>query len=577
MHKKIYFLFHRHYHLKYHGVYRHAKKLFVFDLALLAFAIAMLGASIFFFLWKPGLTDKIDLSVSIGNDRILSGQEVTISIKYLNRNSQTLTNPILGVRLPAGFIVNRALTPADEFSDQHIFKLDDIPAGASGEARIHGRLWTDLTKKENIETFFSYRPAKVDYREQKTAQFILQLPESALKSEFEIPTQTFGGTILPIRYNLKNTEAEKITNIKIIFTGLKTQITEIAEINPNETKTISLNVKAPTATGAYNQKITSQIKINGQWLIQASAEKKVKIISPAVWSEAKINSSAAYAEPGQTLPVEISWKNNSEFTLYNPRVRLTFTPGAVDTEATARVNGFTVSGNDVMIDKKHRTALYSGAPGNGDTFKLNLILAEHFELGNKEKTHLEITPVVEAEMDAVPGQTLKIPGNVAAVPIATEVSLLAKARYYTNDGDQLGRGPLPPKVGETTKYWIFTEISNTSNGIANVIFSTSLPQGVDFTGKQSVTIGPALKYNSASRSIDWNYNFLPANSRTGLNFEVAVTPSVEMIGEKLLLSDIMHLTTTDDWTGKIFNLSIASVDNSLDMDDKGAVKGALVE
>ena len=30
--------------------------------------------------------------------------------------------------------------------------------------------------------------------------------------------------------------------------------------------------------------------------------------------------------------------------------------------------------------------------------------------------------------------------------------------YYAPTGDQLGRGPLPPKVGETTKYWIFCEV-----------------------------------------------------------------------------------------------------------------------
>ncbi len=65
-----------HYHKRYHGVYQHAKKLFAFDLALLAFAFLMLGSSIFFFFWKPGLTGLIDVSISLGNERIKSGDEV---------------------------------------------------------------------------------------------------------------------------------------------------------------------------------------------------------------------------------------------------------------------------------------------------------------------------------------------------------------------------------------------------------------------------------------------------------------------------------------------------------------------
>ncbi|MDO8499393.1 MAG: CARDB domain-containing protein [bacterium] len=578
MFQKIYSLFHHHYHLKYHGVYRHAKKLFVFDLALLALAIAMFGASVFFFLWKPGISDKIDLAISLGGGRILSGQEVSISIKYTNRNSQTLAEPVLGVRLPNGFIIDRAKTPESEFSDQHIFQFKNIPAGASGEVKIYGRLWTDLTAKENIDAFLTYRPDKVDYREQKTSQFLLQLPASVLKIDLEMPAQTFGGTVLPIKYSIKNTGTEPIKNIKVIFTGLRNQTADMAEINVDETKTININAPMPADTGEYNLKITTQTRINGTWLTQDIIEKKVKTVSPAVWSEAKINSSASYAEPGQTLPVEISWKNNSEFTLYNPRVRLAFTPGIVDAAATARANGFRVSGNDVVIDKMRRTALYNGAPGSSDSFKLNLILAKHFELGNKEKTRLEITPVVEAEVASVPGQTLKISGINAALPIATEASLSAKALYYTAEGDQLGRGPLPPKAGETTKYWIFVEIYNTTNGLANTVFTTVLPAGIEFTGRQSVTIGPGLAYsNTAHGTVSWNYNFLPPNSRTGLYFEVAITPGGVNIGAPMQLTETMRLTTTDDWTGKKFNLTLPGVNNVLGADDRGKALGAVVE
>ena len=54
------------YHHKYHLKFRHAKKLFIFDLCLLAVAAALLGLTIYFLVWRPSSTDKIDLSLSFG-------------------------------------------------------------------------------------------------------------------------------------------------------------------------------------------------------------------------------------------------------------------------------------------------------------------------------------------------------------------------------------------------------------------------------------------------------------------------------------------------------------------------------
>ena len=138
------------------------------------------------------------------------------------------------------------------------------------------------------------------------------------------------------------------------------------------------------------------------------------------------------------------------------------------------------------------------------------------------------------------------------------------------------RRKLPPQVGKTTKYWIFVKISNTTNAINDAVLSASLPEGVEFTGKQSTSIGPQIDYDNSTRAISWKYNTLPANSQTGLYFEVSVTPSADQIGQNILLTNSLQFSTTDEFTNKKFNFNHPSLTNVLNSNDAGQRLGSKV-
>ena len=184
---------------------------------------------------------------------------------------------------------------------------------------------------------------------------------------------------------------------------------------------------------------------------------------------------------------------------------------------------------------------------------------------------------MQAEIPEVPGQKFEQDGNSVKIPLATEVSLKAEARYYTDEGDQLGRGPLPPTIGETTKYWIMVRVDNTSNAINTARFSTELPLGVEFTGKQSVSIGPELKYNAVNHTVTWSYNLIPANSQTGLYFEVAVTPTADQAGKNIQLTKAFSFSATDDLINKNFSLAQNGLTNTLPASDMGSEKGSTIK
>ncbi|MBI5221347.1 MAG: hypothetical protein HY979_00895, partial [Candidatus Magasanikbacteria bacterium] len=205
MFKPIYNFFHRNYHKHYHNQYEHAKKLFVFDIFLLTVAMIMLASTLYFLFWNPGLTDQIDLKISLGDSRIKSGEEVKLTVDYKNRSKYNLNEAIIALHLPGGFVIDRDKTPTNFFSDQSTFSVNNIKPGANGQLAVYGYMWVTPKTDENITALLSYLPENSKYKEQKLGTFLMNLPESVLQYKLQIPTNSFANKIIPFSLSIKNT------------------------------------------------------------------------------------------------------------------------------------------------------------------------------------------------------------------------------------------------------------------------------------------------------------------------------------------------------------------------------------
>ncbi|MFA5061860.1 MAG: hypothetical protein WC526_01815 [Patescibacteria group bacterium] len=580
MHKHIYSFFHKIYHTKYHGIYRHAKKLFVFDLALLGLAIIILAGGIFFFFWKPGITDLIDLSISLGNNRIKSGEYVHLTVDYANKSKYKLENISLGLRLPNGFTVDRTKTPESTFSKTSIFTaITTLDPGAKGQVEIFGWLWSVPNQEERITAYLAYEPHGLNRTEQKVSVYAARLPESIITGKLEMATTTFPNTPTQFTYTITNTGSETVNNISLINNWL-TNIIAAKDQNfslpAGGYKVISGTLTTPNQGGNYSLEITPQILINNYQIAQKIVKQTSNNISPNIESSVSFVSTPAYAEPGQVIPLAIRWNNKSNFKLDNLQMKLTANQTkVVDWAKTARENHATAAKDGLILDTKTRTNFSNGNPGSNDSFTINLYLLPTFAVTG-EKIYLELIPTMEAGLAKISTQKFTQEGSRARLPLASEVRLASEARYYTPEGDQLGRGSLPPQVKKTTKYWVFIKISNTSNQINNAKLITSLANGVTLTGKQSVTLGSDIIYDSASRKISWSNDAIPANSQVGIYFEVAVTPTAAQLGQNINLTNSMQFGATDDFVNKTFNLSTAGVTNILNANDRGHIYGSQV-
>jgi hypothetical protein len=165
-------------------------------------------------------------------------------------------------------------------------------------------------------------------------------------------------------------------------------------------------------------------------------------------------------------------------------------------------------------------------------------------------------------------------GTSISFALPTDLTLQTQVRYFTAEGDQLGRGPLPPEVGTATKYWVFVELFNTINPVDNARLTITLSPGVTYGGKQSVTLGPPL--TSSGNSLTWQFPEIPASTKTGWYFEVTVTPTESSVGKNLSLIQNISLSTTDAVVNKEFTLSSGALNNVLKTNDRGARSGSRV-
>lgn len=578
--KNTYNLFHRHYHKRYHNQYEHAKKLFAFDIFLLSVATVMLASALYFLFWNPGLTDQIDLKISLGDNRIKSGEEVQLTVDYKNRSKYNLNSATIALHLPSGFVVDREKTPTNIFSDQSTFFIENIKPGAQGQLAVYGHIWVAPKTSETITALLSYIPENSKYKEQKMGNFLMNLPESVLHYTIQFPTTSFANNTVPFSFSIKNTSDQKLNDLNINFNfpgKININDAELRNINleKNMEKMVNGTIVMPIKSGQYNLNAVLSGKFNNTQIKILNAERIIKTFSPQVDIKAYLNDTAKYAQPGQEINAAISWQNNGQFQLQNQAILLTFTPGAVDLKSTAKENNFRLDDNRLIIDSSLRTGLSNGTPGANDQFNFKIFLLPNFSLGNVENPALEIKPAFTGELKTVSGQRFEILGQKTSIPLTTELDLSSSVRYYSGDGDQLGRGPLPPAVGQTTKYWVFVQLNNTTNPIKDASLEISLNSNATFTGKQSVTIGPSLNHNKGT--IVWNFRELPPHSQTGWYFEVATTPIVQQVGQNINLVNSIKFTGTDKTTGKIFNLQKSDLNNILLPTDLGSAKGSLVK
>lgn len=132
----------------------------------------------------------------------------------------------------------------------------------------------------------------------------------------------------------------------------------------------------------------------------------------------------------------------------------------------------------------------------------------------------------------------------------TNLILNSDIIYYTLEGEQLGIGPWPPVVGETTSVRVFLDLTTDIHAIKNLQFKAKLPANIIWTGKSAVNLGQAIFYDQASGLVVWTLDKLNMNEKAEASFEIKFTPASNDLGKQIKLLENLSVSAVDSVTGQ---------------------------
>lgn len=574
-----------HYKQKYHLKFVHAKKLFLFDLALIVWTIFLFVVTIVWFTYDPTITKYVDLTIapmvhdaSNTDYRVRSGEHVAYIVSYANNSDLTLEEATLRLNLPSGFLLE---------TGTRITPLGDVAPGAEGVIQVSGFFFEDHEFEQHITASLEYTQEDRGFKEQKLATVIQVLRGSVLENQLTIPDQLLAQGSTPLSLSLTNGNHHTIEKIQVPLTpGNGFQLTNIAvsqgtiengiwtltTLTEGETETLTAtlvtNITARDNVQTFS--LTPELIVEERRIKQTPAEQSITILRPEIATTATWASTEPLL-PGDTRDIILSGTNNGTVSLES--VQVTFEiPTGVDPDGLVLANGGSYRGTQYTV-----AAVQSLSPGASFTLPLTIPLKTGIYQGTD--LTLSIAPQTTATVPAIANQQYQSGIGPASdgILVGTSAFLRAETRYYTAEGDQLGRGPLPPQVGEETKYWAFISLQNTTSRIINMSFTAQLPEGVSWTGRSSVSHGQGLEYGSTSRTVAWSSNRLNPHNTLGLFMELSLTPTAAQRGTQPDLLTNIQFTGEDGHTNLPISRSHGAIDISLPNDDIGKAKGTVVQ
>lgn len=151
----------------------------------------------------------------------------------------------------------------------------------------------------------------------------------------------------------------------------------------------------------------------------------------------------------------------------------------------------------------------------------------------------------------------------------------AAARYYSNLGDQLGIGPLPPRVGEATSYWVTWTVGPFDSDLRDVELMTDLPEEVRATGKFASSIPGA--FETDGKNVTWRFPSLRmvGQEKNVFAFEIEFMPTEKDAGQAIMLLDGSILTALTQKDGMPVRTETAGDDTRILSDAKAQGRGVV--
>lgn len=567
------------YKRKYHLNFVHAKKLFFFDIGLVAACFVLAFSTYFWFVYDPTISRLVDLRLTTETHNetgiIRSGEHVAYSATVTNNAEIALHDAVLSFQMPRGFIVEAGSLDTT---------LDILEPNETQTVTIEGFLFENVDTDHHVSAIIRYRQENNQLPEQKIRTIIQNLRGSVILTKLSTaPSAVLGA---PTTFTLEVTNDDHHSAAKVIVPLKQDGVRFVPAISPtiaiinDEWIIENLSPKATatlSGTMVIEQETVSVLTLtplllnpNNERITQRSVKAPITIVKPSINVSSNWNNTAPM-NPADERELTITIKNTGQATLDNINIEIPLANTGMSLVRLTSENGGTIKNGTYTV----RAPFATLEPNTERSMTLRIDAPLRVDSGTN--ISLKPDPFVIATIAGTDSATIRTAVPVTPIPISTLVTLSAESRYYTEEGDQLGRGPLPPMVGEETKYWALIAIGNSTNGLDDVRFSATLPDHVSYTGRTSVSHGDAPVYTPSSKKVTWNLSRLEARDTAGIYMELALMPSEGQRNTSPKLLENINISATDAFTNIAIQKTAPALDISIPKDEIGNQRGTVVQ
>lgn len=575
---------------RYKGM-RFARLLFSFDLLLIGTLVGLGAAAIVLGLIRPTtFEDKISFEASVAPREIVTGAPSTLVIRYTNGTDEELRNAKLALTFPDYFLLQE-LSVEERDRSYRIdttyaadINLGTIPVGATGTVRIRGVMFGDVGGEQSFTSTMTFvHGTEKDLSGKKTSAHTFSPSSSTLALTLALPERLVAFQEVEGTITYQNTGEIDFPTISIEpewpegFTFLSSPVSIVGgvfvvpAIAAGESGTLAFT----GYLGEIGQEVTfvfhPSFTFDTSHYRQETLTHTAPVVPPQIRVEQSVDNSTV--RPGSLAVFTVRYENTGEFDVTNLVLAIEATSPfvtAASVEAATIAKVAPGESGEVQIKVPLRWSIYQSETTDWDGLDLSARAIASYTLGDPS------TGSGQAD------QRVSSKSAVISAPITTPVVFESFGRYATDAGDQLGRGPLPPRVGIETKYWVFWHVGGTINELQNVRIEGTLGSHIGYTGKQSSSQNSGVEYDAATNTISWESSSIepslsPTSKIVGVAFELSIAPDSSMVGTNPVLLYDIRITSTDGRTDAFVSRSGATVTTNLPNDVMAAGKGTVEE
>ncbi|MFT7328306.1 MAG: hypothetical protein ACI870_000493 [Crocinitomicaceae bacterium] len=257
---------------------------------------------------------------------------------------------------------------------------------------------------------------------------------------------------------------------------------------------------------------------------------------------------------GGDIEVELVYENTLNKSLENISLEIELNGELYDPQKVRVTGGFYDSSRRViMFDKTTSDTFTLLEPGESREVGFKLV-SRDLVTAQDVLTNPEALMTVNVRGTEGGGSNrVALAVSSHTVQANSDLSLITKTQYY--EGPFKNEGPIPPRVSTPSTYTLVFQVLNSSNKVSDTKLRTTLPTYVEWLN----TVAPSIERNNVSfnivtRELIWDIGNLDAGIGVGteaprqLSAQVRVTPSINQLGETVMLTGQSILSATDEFT-----------------------------